>query len=461
MQTTTPTAQPPWSVRPRFAPRQLLTAKQLNQGLKDELSRQRLLNRALHGHGVVFGYGLTSDESGNLDVEGGCTELTCGLALDRHGRMLYWPGGRIGMHHMVGKQPDCGGSYTLLAHYAEREDPPDGCLPWASDRARWSEHAVVFSLRLDHEPWPRDCPDHPEGECISHDQYLGQRTGATPGDRTDTIAPSPDLEWACQEPGPLCRTDCGTWLYDPEASIPIARVEICDLANKPDPRSYEESAEQTGSSTDPPPRTDPPCEPDYGFCLNEPAETTAVRPYVYRSPLLYELTKCCDVDLARVSDTSWTAWTDDWATEVPWYDFQARMGRNGDGLTVYFSKPIRVTTLHQASIFLTAIYQENRTDYWMPQRVPVAVEPVQLVGDDFASAARLIPDEEWSDAEVEGRRSTLNEGAQFELTVRGQVLRDECGQMLDARPLGDFGDRCQHRPGGDFISVFKVGPAHV
>ena len=38
----------------------MLTAEQLNAGLEDELMRQRLLNRAVHGYGVVVGFGLVS-----------------------------------------------------------------------------------------------------------------------------------------------------------------------------------------------------------------------------------------------------------------------------------------------------------------------------------------------------------------------------------------------------------------
>ena len=55
---TTDAAHAPWSKRPRFAPRQLLDADRLNAALDDELERQRLLNLALHGWGVVFGFGV-------------------------------------------------------------------------------------------------------------------------------------------------------------------------------------------------------------------------------------------------------------------------------------------------------------------------------------------------------------------------------------------------------------------
>ena len=54
MNTTVAAHHEPWSKRPLFAPRQLLDADRLNAALDDELERQRVLNLALHGWGVVL-----------------------------------------------------------------------------------------------------------------------------------------------------------------------------------------------------------------------------------------------------------------------------------------------------------------------------------------------------------------------------------------------------------------------
>ena len=363
-----------WSRRPHFAPKQLLTAHQLNEALEDELKRQRLLNRALHGHGVVFGYALTRDQEGDLLTKKGCVQLGCGLALDRHGRMLYWPGGWVCMSQIVGKLPDCEGSYSLCVHYAERSMPPDGCGPCSSEEARWRDQSVVFTLKKGCVDVNRRCPDYPEDACISHEDYLCQRTGAEEG----SIPPAKDLKWACEKPKKPCRIECGDWLYDPEACIPLACVEICDLTMKekpeggdcePDkdenPGEDEREQERTKDRTHDygPEPEELQCEPRYGFCPCTP-ETCVVRPYVYRSPLLYELLNCCDVDLARVRDVSWSGWlSGGWAKRVPWDEFEARMTSASDGFIVWFSKPILVSTLHPASIFLTAIIQEQRADY--------------------------------------------------------------------------------------------------
>jgi len=420
----------PWSRRPHFSPRQLLTADQLNEALHDELMRQRLLTRALHGHGVVFGYGLTRDDSKKLLVKDCAIEVSCGLAIDRHGRMLYWDGGAVDMHMIAGKKPTCEDLYTLCVAYAERLFPSNGCAPCAKDDAQWREEGVVFLLRRGCERIDRHCPDHPEGECLSHDDYLCRRTGATKGEP----GLAPDLEGACDDPGPpSCTTECGGWRYDPEACIPIACVEICNLFKDKD------------------------CDPKYSFCPGE-VETYVARPFVYRTPLLYELLNCCDVDLPRVKHVSWRDWiVGDWSYRVPWDDFAARMQGRYDGFQIWFSKPIRIGTLHPGSIFLTVLVQERRADYWVAQRVPLReVRPLKEEGD-CAWGVALIPDDEWVVAEITGRHSSLHYGARVEVTLRGQMLRDKCGQMLDARPL-DISPhaRCQGRPGDDFVTVFRV-----
>jgi hypothetical protein len=480
-----------WSYRPHFTPRQLLTADQLNAGLNDELFRQQLLSRAVHGYGVVTGLGPRANDCGELEVERGCFHLSGGLALDRLGRMLYWAGGRIGLRDIVGELPDCPGHYTLSAHYAIQRRRPPGCHPFDDERTNWWWQGVVFTLRPYCGHVGRDCPDHPEGACPGHDHYLCRRTGAISGDRPGDIPVSDDVAWVLAEPGPLCPTDDGWWEYDPdpEVCVPIGCFQICDLANDDHghPRAEQGTAESSGAgpvqspepASDAPNKPDEsgrderqtPCEPRYGFC-RMPVEACRVRPLVYRNPLLYELANCCDVELARVERVSWQDWIDrGWSTPVPWDEFERRIteaasyrpgeGSGRQGFEIWFSHPIEVATINDASIFLTAVVAEKRADYLTYERVPM--RDLTLLGQDgdLARGVRLVPANDWIRAEITGRRSTLFDGAYFELTIRGQLLRDRCHQQLDARSLDIADDaRCQARPGGDFVSVFQVGRRH-
>jgi hypothetical protein len=413
--------------RPYFAPNQQLTAQQLNAIIDDELRRQRLLTRALHGSGIVFGYALT-DEKGELAIKDHCIDISCGLIIDRHGRDLYWPGGPLCVRDIVNKQPDHDAWYVLQAHYAQRYDPPEGCGPCPSDAVQWIKEKVVFTL----SPWcPEanwDCPQLPQDECITLRDYVCGRTGSEPG----PVPRADDLKWACSEPGPLCETPCGEWKYDREAGIPIACVWVCDVR----PKDVE-------------------CGPMYGFCPCVP-KVCEVRPYVYRTPLLFELARDCHVDLPRVRDLTWKDWLmRDWSCTIPCHQFVARLQSETHGFEICFTKPIAISTLHPASIILVAsTLDEDEGFFSKDRRIPLkCIKPLDQPREGYTTRVRLVP---FSHC-IGEIKSSLREGALIELTIRGQMLRDECGRMLDARPL-DIGSKYagQSCAGGDFVVVFRL-----
>jgi hypothetical protein len=446
----------PWSRRPHFAARQLLTAHQLNAAHEDELERQRLLNKALHGYGVVNGFGLPINGHGTVAVEDGCIDLSPGVGLDRHGRILNWDGGLVAVGDVVGELPDCEGHYTLRAHYAERLYPPEECGYCDKDHAVWREQAVVFSLSLGCEHIDRSCVDHPDDVCLSHDDYLCLRTGGARGPNHWPIGQSPDLAYLTDnpEPGPLLKTVNGEWCYDPdpEVAIPLACIEVCDRTKKNEHKSEYE----------------PDCEPIWEFC-GSGRDWCEVRPLVYRSPLLYELINCCDVETARVANVSWYSAHQPWSSALRFGAFRRRIMSNDNtdpeaGFAIRFSKRVDFSTVHPGSVFLTVVYQERRSDYWMTQRIPMKVLPIDYQrgeGAEYGTAigCRLVPDHEWIEAEVATKRSTIFDGFRLELTVRGQIIRDTCGHMIDARPLDVSDDaRCADRAGGDFVFAVQVAP---
>jgi hypothetical protein len=414
-------AAKPWSTRPNFKPRQKLSAHQLNRALDDQLARAALLNRALHGSGVVFGLGI--------ELTASCTPLqvACGLALDRYGRTLYWTGGPVALADLVGRPPTQPGSYTLRIHFAERRETSGGCGPCAEE-ADWVEQGVVFSLRADCEPASQACPDLPEGACITRSDYICQRTGGTTGQ----VPPAPDLAWACATPPKLCEIECD-WSYDPGAGIAIAYVEVRDCR--------PEGAD---------------CPPKLGFTA---AAACEVRPFVYRSPLLKELIEGCDSDHGQVESLSWQDWLlGEWTNEIAWETVAALFEESSEGFRVRFTRPIRTSTLHPGSVFLTVYTWRNSTDYWAPQIIPAAITPVAPDGD-FTREIKFVIYPEWINAEIKSHRSTLFYGANFELTIRGQMLRDSCGDMLDARLVGVSPEgRGQARPGGDLVAMFRSAP---
>lgn len=414
-----------WTRRPLFSPSQLLTAQQLNALMDEQRAHSEMLMRALHGHGIIFGFavGLFEQQPGGSK----CLKISCGMALDRHGRLLRWPDGTL-CYCEIANEPECAGSYTLSVHYAERRAPEGGCGP-CGDKPEWTESGVVFSLTRDCQEADRACPAPAPGKCVSWDEYICSRTGSGKG----KLPAAPDLEWACASPGDLCRIECTDDEYDPHAGIPIACVEVVNLAARD-------------------------CPEVWGFSKVD--KTCDVRPYVYRTPLLYELIRGCQDNLARVESLSWQEWCvglgmADWEYEVPWQEFEEKF--RSDGLTITFTKPISSKTVHPGSVFLTARYWETGADYFLLRRIPAALRPTTK--GEWSNEFQLIVDKGWTGNEF-GDRATLRDGGVIELTIRGQMLRDRCGNMLNAVPLSYEPDTpAQSCPGGDFVAIFSFGTA--
>jgi len=406
--------QPPrWTRRPLFSPSQMLTAEQLNLMMEEEHERTRMLMRGLHGSGVIFGLAVTRQEPTSL-------RMSCGMALDRHGRLLHWAGGTVPSGQLV-PPPDCEGMFTLSIHYARREVPGAGCGP-CSDRPQWIEEGVVYSLRHECRPLDRDCVR--PSDCIGLDEYVCLRNGSGEG----AVPPAADLRWACAESGALTRIGCSEIFYDAEAGIPIACVEVRNLCENPH------------------------CEPQWGF--GEVGETCEVRPWVYRTPLLYELVKGCQNNLARVESVLWggvRSGADGWPDDLPWQLFAQALRA---GPEIAFTRPVLVDTVHPGSVFLTAIIWERQADYMLTRRIPASVQAIDAA-HGYAKRFRLRVNVDWIRNEID-TRSELKSGGRVELTIRGQMIRDRCGNLLDALPIDYEPSSPPHsRPGGDFIALVR------
>lgn len=432
------------SKRPHFTPKQLLTSDQLNQAQVFQMTNLQRALYALAGSGVVYGFELSCDlnKQGNDKSEQpkkGSIFIGCGLAFDDHGRQLNWPrNGWLSVRDMVGKMPDEPGEYTLSVHYAERRinrpRDADECGGCDSDDEHmlWIDSSVVFTLTKCCTKKPNDCFNTQE-KCLDINGYVCEQLEQVP---------------CYKEPKELCPTDCDNVYYDPEHGIPLACVHVEDLA---------QNSEHCGSH--------------YGFCVDNKPEICSYRPYVYRNELLYNLIRGDHHNYARVESLSWQDWilyNKGWENSISWKEFKDRVDVNhSEGFIITFSRPILTQTLHPGSIILSTVVQEARTDYWEERRIPLKrilpKDPKPLVIGDhqYTRSVKLEFEDNWRVSEIDDLRSTLEYGMIVELTIRGALLRDECGCMLDARPLGYEKSEqscCQSLPGGDFIALFRVEP---
>lgn len=162
-------------------------------------------------------------------------------------------------------------------------------------------------------------------------------------------------------------------------------------------------------------------------------------------------------DPARVQSVHWgriPAGPGGWPDEVTWEQF-AEAVRGGP--EIIFTRPVRADTVHPGSVFLTALLWERQADYLLTRRIPAA--PQALDSDEgYGTRFRLCIGSAWIGNEIESR-SELKSGGRVELTIRGQMIRDRHGNLLDALPLG-CAPRTPplSRPGGDFVALLRFAP---
>jgi hypothetical protein len=224
---TAPAAQ-----RNRYFRGKLLTVADYAAEQRYHIERRWLINRAIHGWGVIAG--LT------VEAEDGVLKIAPGLAFDRHGRELVacaqailegeddmvWLGGDArGLEPAAERAAGSDAAYLLSAHYAERGVDgvriDDGCGDSICEANRISE-TLVFSLTR-----------HPPGD--------GRDASAEAADdfdpcRTARLARIGGLDVALDAPVPLARI---TVRFDRAGAPAFAAV---DPAYRPRRRAQAPSA---------------------------------------------------------------------------------------------------------------------------------------------------------------------------------------------------------------------------
>lgn len=453
------------------------------------LERRHLLNRAIHGWGVVYGYEVASAESHYQKDESGQIEIGAGLALDKCGRELVENGTSLQFKDVtfLDREGKRGGLEDLSKRLGIPSDfswdaPPQG-LSDALKEACWllSVHYAerdTAHVRIEdrcscgHDEWdhlcetvrysvrPIDC-----GECCNHfdcELECECRTGpccdepktyieqekSTAEDRLQPRRGSRQrggCQCLCQhlthlevggECGPLCEIEepCGNVRVDLKNGVPLACVRL--VTDK--------------------------C----GLAFGTIEEACGPRRLVKRNDLLFDLIRGCD--LTRIEKIGWEGLLggpsfDDFAK----YFKPASEDKNVPVKTdfwVEFSRSVRKETLRPECFVMTVIYAEYDDDWWQTARVPivaVAWDSKDPGGDpNLVDRAGIIVDGPWFWDTVKGATSAFRMPTRIELEVRGDLIVDCNGQTVDANSFGHSAVPSGNgTPGGTFLSTFLVGPA--
>lgn len=417
------------------------------------LERRHLLNRAIHGWGVVYGLAV-SGKPGRLTIGPG-------LALDQCGRELLQigtrpvriedlivvdergaPTGRERAFSSASSERPC---WLLSVHYAEqstgRMTVEDSCNCKHEEWDRICE-TVRYTLR------PIDCDDCcAETECeltcdcatepCCHDRkddYGAHQRHGRGGCRClceHLTSLQPDAG-NCS----LCEVDdpCGRVRVDLENGVPIACITLARD------------------------------ERNYWTCVK--VDECGPRRLVKRNDLLFDLIRGCD--LTRISEIGWRDWHRR-EEPVPFDDFSDALGPDGHHEDAYvardfwvkFSRPVRTETLQPDCFVMTAMSGEREGGWWQVLRVPIVRLEIHTGPNDppgHASGAAFAFDGAWVEDGVRGRRSLfLGSETYIEIEVRGDFIVDCNGQTVDANAAGlSPSPTGNGTPGGTFVSGFRV-----
>lgn len=463
--------------------------------------RRRLLNRAIHGWGVVYGYaiGIQQGKSGRKEQASTRLRIGAGLALDECGRELLHLERDVPMQELValdaqghrtdlttlltpsqygtGREDTKKSCWLLSAHYAEQRTShvvlKDAC---SCDRDEWDHvcETVRFSLRQ--VPCADCCAGWDceltcacgEGKCCGEPDVAAppaehpkdkayEQDRSVEKDNTDEHRPAVEKEKPdppFRRGGCRCLCDHLTGLEFPgcngrlcEIAEPCARVSV-DIGQGVPLACLEIVPDDCG-----------------GWTIAD-VDACGPRRLVKRNDLLFDLVRGCD--LTHIHDFGWKTWHRD---TVSFADFAAGVApddkRQYEYVTasfwVTFSRPVRKATL-DADCFSFTILSVEREGRWRGvQRVPVSrLEYIDGQPGDPAGHVRgayLVVDGAWVEDGLWGRGSVFYEDTSVEIEVRGDYILDCNGQPVDANAVGRSTPRSGNgTPGGTFLSTFRIGP---
>lgn len=437
------------------------------------VERRRLLNRAIHGWGVVYGYACKvakSDDYGS-DAPSGRLRIRPGLALDACGRELLHVGTKVLGTGDVILLDEKGGrlaafpdhqnenrdeAYWLLSvHYAEQSVGPMTINdPCSCERREWDRvcETVRFSLRRVNFAECCDAFDC-ELECncgtgLCCDEHPRDVTGERDSEMTKRTRTNPVLRGGCQclcdhltglQPKADCcrlsdiEDECAHVSVDLRHGVPLACVRL----------RWDECG---------------------NWVFDDWIEPCGPRRLVKRNDVLFDLIRGCD--LTRISAIGWADWHRS-KTPVPWDAFRKSFGNEspsdgGRNVTarywVEFSRPVRADTVRADCFSMTVIVAEDEAGWGESRRVPILDVELSGASTGFATRATLVVDAGWVDDATESRKTIFNQDeALVEIKIRGDFIVDCNGQTIDANAVGlSPAPSGNGSPGGTFFSSFHV-----
>jgi len=464
------------------------------------IERRRLINRAIHGWGVVYGFGLAiagGDKTSRL--EAGELQVKEGFALDQLGRELIqtrdialtidnllildgdgkpvWAKGPDLDERLEGFSHNPEHCWRLSAHYAEQTiGPVDLKDPCSCDRREWDQicETIVYSIeRIDCDdccvPWKctLHCCCTPDTLCCeerkaSRDEIVSEQRSLREefAKRIEEADDEPELiaklradyerrlkelekrhrpidEQVHPRGGCACLCQHLTGLELGDDCVRLTDIGDCIRADLA--HGVPLACLQLARDK---------CD---HWAISTIVDACGPRRLVKRNDLLFDLINGCD--LTRIIEIGWAPWrfTED---KVPFHDFVEALGwqdSKGDPYEEYttrdfwvrFSRPVRIDTL-KPDAFQMIVMSDHGDDFWRRSyRVPVvAIDTGRIPAEqddppNYVRSARLVVGGLWLHNSVTDNDTIFAQGETFvEIWFHGDLVEDCLGQTVDANARG-------------------------
>jgi hypothetical protein len=450
--------------RNRFFPRKRTTPDTWQVEQDYQQQRRRLINRAVHGWGVVYGFELTLAKDDTCVGDGGQgLVIGNGFALDPCGRELVQinQGRPLAVEDFIAfdlkgnyvppPEPGCGTRpkgfpfppeaeklcVLLRVHYAERLISPVPVKdPCACDDTEWDQvcETVRYSLSL------VDC----QGCCAPQGCGLNcecRRDGEKP-----SRCCSPEEHKPSERGGCRCLCEHLTALDPTPECCALTRVGMnlkVDLRHGVALGCLRLTLDKCGEWT-----------------FSKVEDACGPRRLVKRNDLLFDLIRGCD--LTRISRISWADWHRNRNGLVKFEEFAAKFGKGEKAAQVTdfwieFSKGVDVKTLKRDAFTMTLIARNDEDGWGRTLRVPIVDIEVADPAKPYSTTARILVDPRWAAGALDSISVFGSGVTRFEISVRGDYLLDCNGQMVDANARGlEPAPTGNGTPGDTFFSTFLI-----
>lgn len=444
--------------RNRFYPNKRTTPDTWQVEQDYQQQRRRLLNRAIHGWGVVYGFALDVVADDRCSGDGGKgLAIGPGLALDPCGRELVQAQKEplqfselllfgLDGHYIEPPEKGCGQRdrgwpwppeigkrycFLLKAHYAERAIAPVAVRdPCHCDAQEWDQvcETVRYSLT------PIDCAKC----CEKRGCDLHCECGAGECCKTDPEHPQPAERGGCR-----CLCEHLRDLPTPECCSPTA---ISDVLRVDLRTGVTLGCLKLGLDR---------CN-DWTFAAVH--DECGPRRLVKRNDLLFDLIRGCD--LTRISAISWREWHRNPDGVLVQFDaFAAKFDSGGrTGFEVEFSRLVAVATINPDAFTMTVIARTDEDGWGRTLRVPIVRIDVDETGHPgYSTSARIVVDAKWVKGALDSISVFGSGVTRCEIQVRGDYLLDCNGQTVDANARGlEPAPTGNGTPGDTFFSTFLI-----